>query len=279
MNKISSFEAFKLSPYYSSKHSNYFLVYDNLLNKFQESKVTFLEIGILDGGSLFMWRKYFGSRARIIGVDINPEALKWKEFGFEIFIGDQSDPLFWDDLIGKVGGVDVVLDDGGHTYLQQIVTTRKLVPIINDGGLIIIEDCHTSYESGFGSRKFSFINYVFELVDQVNLRHFKCVDKNLVKNIHSISFFQSIVVLHVNSTVSGNKANQISNDGISFGAIDMRHSKNTYIKLFDSLQSNLKFFKFIPGIKKLSTIVWNFIGNFSSPKKRLRNEFNTIINS
>ena len=31
-----------------------------------------------------MWRDYFGPKARIIGVDFNPNAKKWEEHGFEI---------------------------------------------------------------------------------------------------------------------------------------------------------------------------------------------------
>ena len=42
-----------------------------------------------------MWRKFFGNKARIIGIDINPIAKKWEKNGFEIFIGNQSDPNFW----------------------------------------------------------------------------------------------------------------------------------------------------------------------------------------
>ena len=30
---------------------------------------------------------------RIIGIDFNPSAKRWKEYGFEIFIGNQSDAI------------------------------------------------------------------------------------------------------------------------------------------------------------------------------------------
>ena len=36
--------------------------------KYREKKITFVEIGVLSGGSLFMWRNYFGKNARIISV-------------------------------------------------------------------------------------------------------------------------------------------------------------------------------------------------------------------
>jgi len=114
VNKVSTHDSFLKSPYFSLKHGNYFPIYDELLLKFVGQPITFIEIGVLEGGSLFMWRDFFGKNARVIGIDMNPEAAKWREHGFEIFIGDQSSPKFWKELHEKVGSVNVVLDDGGH---------------------------------------------------------------------------------------------------------------------------------------------------------------------
>ena len=97
MNSKSTLQAFTNSPYFSIKHTNYFDIYDSLLSRYVGKDITFVEIGILDGGSLFMWREFLGKDARIIGVDLNPEAIKWREHGFEIFIGDQSKKDFWDN--------------------------------------------------------------------------------------------------------------------------------------------------------------------------------------
>ena len=110
--------------------------------------------------SLFMWREFFGPEARIIGIDLNPNAKKWEKDGFEIFIGNQSDRNFWAEVVKEVGNFDIILDDGGHTYEQQIVSVECLIDFVNDGGMIVVEDTHTSYMNGFGRRKYSFINYV-----------------------------------------------------------------------------------------------------------------------
>ena len=85
-----SYKAFIKSPYKSIKHTTYFDVYDELLSKYRNKKITFVEIGVLSGGSLFMWRKFFGRKARIIGIDLNPVAKKWTKHGFEIYIGDHQ---------------------------------------------------------------------------------------------------------------------------------------------------------------------------------------------
>jgi hypothetical protein len=74
-----------------------------------------------------MWRDFLGPKATIIGVDSNPDAKKWAKDGFIIEIGDQSDPIFWDYFFSKFPKIDVLLDDGGHTNKQQIITTLKSV--------------------------------------------------------------------------------------------------------------------------------------------------------
>jgi len=160
MIESSSYQFYMKSPRKSTKHTTYFETYDELFGKFRGKDITFVEIGILGGGSLFMWREFFSPQARIIGVDLNPNAKKWEEEGFEIFIGSQSDKNFWKDFTDKVGPIDAVLDDGGHTYEQQIITTEMLIDSVKDGGVIAVEDTHTSYMDGFGAKKFSFMAYV-----------------------------------------------------------------------------------------------------------------------
>lgn len=54
-----TFELFKRSPVKSIKHTTYFNVYDELFSKYRNEKVVFIEIGIFQGGSLYMWRDYF----------------------------------------------------------------------------------------------------------------------------------------------------------------------------------------------------------------------------
>ena len=154
MEKTLSYKAYIESPYRSTKHSTYFEVYDKLLLEYVGKEIVFVEIGILSGGSLFMWREFFGPKARIIGVDLNPAAKKWEDHGFEIYIGSQSDENFWVNFTRQVGPIDVVLDDGGHTYEQQIITTEMLLPMVRDHGILIVEDTHTYYMRGFGSRRY-----------------------------------------------------------------------------------------------------------------------------
>ena len=239
--KINSkvYESYLKSPHSSLKLSTYFNVYDQLLSKYRDKSIVFLEIGILDGGSLFMWRDFFGPQARIIGVDLNPEAKKWEEEGFEIFIGDQSSAEFWKNTLNTVGKLDIVLDDGGHTYEQQIMTTESVIPFINDGGVIIIEDCHTSYMKKFGFKKLSFINYAKYLIDNINKRYVEFNNKTSEKRVWSIQFFESIVALHINFYATSIPSEVIFNQDKELKAEDFRYaSYPIFIDKLEKLSQN-----------------------------------------
>ena len=76
-------KSFQSSPKYSIKWSNYFDIYQSLLKKFVNKKIILAEVGVGNGGSLFMWRNFFGKKAQIIGIELNPEAKKLERHGFK----------------------------------------------------------------------------------------------------------------------------------------------------------------------------------------------------
>ena len=95
-------DLFNESQHYSLKFKNYFPIYEKLFDKYRDKKITFVEIGVLSGGSLKMWKKYFGEGSRIIGIDLNPKAKNFENDEIEIFIGSQSDESFWENFFKKV---------------------------------------------------------------------------------------------------------------------------------------------------------------------------------
>ena len=157
-------------------------------------KITLVEVGIGDGGSLFMWKKFLGKKARIIGIELNPDAKKLEKKGFKIFIGDQSDPKFWKKFYRDVGKVDILIDDGGHTNIQQITTFMESVNNINNNGIIVIEDTHTSYLNFKGFKnpsKYSFINFSTKVIENIHRRN-PTIKKSLnylSKKIQSIHYY------------------------------------------------------------------------------------------
>ena len=240
-----SYKAFLKSPFKSIKHSTYFDVYDELFTKYRNKNITFVEIGVLGGGSLFMWKKFFGSKAKIIGIDLNPNAKKWEKYGFKIFIGDQSDVNFWKSFKKKVGLIDIILDDGGHRYIDQITSIESMLNNIKDNGMIVIEDSHTSYMNGFGSKKYSFINYIKNKIDKINYRFHRLNKKNPEANIWSLKIFESIVAIYVNKKSKFKKSLPVQNKGIDDMAKDYRIEKNKIEKNNSILRRFLKILKIL----------------------------------
>ena len=200
------FKIYKNLKYESLKCNTYFQVYEELFKSYVGKEITFVEIGVLHGGSLFMWKEYFGDKAKIIGIDLHPRSKELEKHGFDIYVGSQSDVNFWKNFYSKVGKIDILLDDGGHENNQQIITLNESIPNINDGGIIVTEDTHTSYFKKFGNpSKYSFINYSKYLVDVVNSRFpSNEIKKNndFRKRIFSIVFYESMVALKIDTKKS-----------------------------------------------------------------------------
>jgi hypothetical protein len=131
------------------KWHHYFDIYERHLSRYRGSPFRFLEIGVFRGGSLRLWREYFGPRALIVGVDRDPGCARFGgEFG-HVRIGDQADPAFLRSVLAEFGPFDAVLDDGGHTAQQQIVSFNVLYPELASDGVYLCEDTHTSYWKNF----------------------------------------------------------------------------------------------------------------------------------
>jgi cephalosporin hydroxylase len=122
------------------KWRHYFDVYHRHLAPFRGQPVNIVEIGIYSGGSLAMWRDYFGPACHVYGVDIAPECRTYEDENVTVFIGDQADPEFWRRFVAEVPAIDVVIDDGGHRGYQQIATLQALLPHIRPGGVFFCED-------------------------------------------------------------------------------------------------------------------------------------------
>jgi methyltransferase family protein len=183
------------------KWVHYFDIYHRHFERFRDRPVTIVEFGVFKGGSLQMWRHYFGPRAHIVGVDINPRCADLADGDTEILIGDQEDREFLRSLAQRLGKVDIVIDDGGHTMLQQLTTFEEFWPHIADGGVYLVEDLHTSYWAkwGGGYRKpGTFIEFAKNLIDQQHAWHSR--DKSefdvdvYTRTIKAMHVYDSVIV-------------------------------------------------------------------------------------
>jgi len=184
------------------KWKHYFEIYDRHFSRFRGTNVHVVEFGVFQGGSLQMWKQYFGPNAKIFGVDINPHCKKLEEDQIEIFIGNQDDRKFLKSLTEKIPRIDILIDDGGHMMRQQINTYEELFPFINKDGVYLCEDVFTSYWSEYGGgykKRGTFIEYSKNFIDYINSWHYvKKQRVNFAKfaeSVHSIHYYDGIFVI------------------------------------------------------------------------------------
>ena len=154
------------------KWHHYLPIYDRYFSRYRGTPVKFLEIGVNNGGSLQMWRRYLGKDAVICGVDINPDCAQYDGQSAMVRIGSQDDPAFLADVVREMGGVDVVLDDGSHQMEHVHSSLEVLFPLLTMGGTYMIEDLHTSYIARFGGgfkEPGNFFNTVRRMIDDMHM--------------------------------------------------------------------------------------------------------------
>jgi len=183
------------------KWTQYFDVYDRHFSKYRGKPIVLLEIGTQHGGSLQMWKNYFGDKAMIYGIDINPNCKEVEEENVTIMIGSQSDRNFLRKVVQEIPPIDILIDDGGHTMLQQIVSFEELFDHVKPDGVYLCEDMHTSYWAKFGGgykRRGSFIEYSKNFIDWLNAynSHEKALKvSKFTSSVNSLHYYDSMLVI------------------------------------------------------------------------------------
>ncbi len=195
------------------KWVHYFPIYERHLSDWRNKTITFLEIGVNQGGSLQMWSRFFGPLATIVGIDINPSCKQHEGDGIQVRIGDQSDPKFLGEIIDEFGLPDIVLDDGSHRMDHILSSFQFLYPKLPKNGLYIVEDLHTAYWEEYGGglqNPRTFINVSKNFIDRLNADHSRGeIEPDFItRNTFSIAFYDSVVVLE-RGTIPYKKAPRI----------------------------------------------------------------------
>jgi len=181
----------------SIKWSHYFDHYDRHFARYIGKELTIIEIGIGGGGSLQLWKQYFGPKAKIVGIDYDDKAM-FSEPQIETFCGEQKNIDMWNHILEKYGQPDIVIDDGSHDQTDVLATFGMLYPSVKDDGIYVIEDTHTAYWSqwhGGINSPFNMITLLSKHAHDVNLQHIKEPYQPLLPNLKSMSFYDSMVFL------------------------------------------------------------------------------------
>lgn len=185
-----------------TKWLHYLDIYHRHFERFRGSSPVVLEIGVFDGGSLDMWRDYFGPGCRLYGVDVNERCKAFLAGDTTILIGDQGDREFLRRLRRELPRIDILIDDGGHRMHQQIATFEELYAHVAEDGVYLCEDMHTSYWDEFGGsyrNPGSFVEYSKRLIDQLNAWHAKGPPEfaadDFTRSAYSMHYYDSVLVI------------------------------------------------------------------------------------
>lgn len=203
-------EFLKHSGYETVKWGQYMAGYDRFLSRFRSGildssgskrKVKLLEIGVRAGGSLQVFQNYFGDCAEIVGIDIDDRCSNLRVSPARIRIGDQADTAFLKSVVAELGGIDIVIDDGSHLPEHQVASLNCLWPLLDNNGVYIIEDTHTSYWRTFGGgyrNSAGFIEFVKDAIDGMHgwysRHHMTQRGKFAMTQVSSITVYDSMVV-------------------------------------------------------------------------------------
>jgi len=188
------------------KWSNYGDIYDKHFAPFRDQPINILEIGVLRGGSMRMWEKYFPN-ANIFGIDIDKDCLQYQSDRTKIFIGDQSDVSFLRNVKAKIPRVDILIDDGSHRAKDQKATFEEMYYHVRKPGVYLIEDIEFNYWSDKDKKSpDNFMKHMKNKIDEINIRRtmhrkvamsypFKDNDIRFTDSTNSITFNDGVVVL------------------------------------------------------------------------------------
>ena len=181
------------------KWLHYFDIYERHFERFRSKNPVMIEIGVARGGSVAMWREYFGTGCKIVGIDFDKECKQHEAQDIEIFIGSQDSDTLIAEILAKYPHIDIVLDDGSHFSRHMIKSFDLLYKKLSPTGVYMIEDTHANYwekwEGGL-RRPDTFIEFSKNKIDELNAVHTEgAVPRtNFTDTTDSITFYDSIIV-------------------------------------------------------------------------------------
>jgi Methyltransferase domain len=182
------------------KWVHYFPIYDRHLSPYRGQAVKLLEIGVFRGGSLDMWKWYLGASSTLVGIDIDEDAARQADSRCTVLIGDQADRDFLGSVVEQHGPFDIIIDDGGHTMEQQVASAESLFPSLNEGGVYLVEDSHTSYWKEYGGgrgREGTFIEWVKDRIDDLHGYHLdEPIEPVWTEQVDAIHCYDSVIVVN-----------------------------------------------------------------------------------
>lgn len=128
-------------------HPHYLQQYEEYFRPLLDKDIRLLELGVYKGGSLLLWRDYFG-RGLIVGLDLQSIKLDDPTGRIRVYEGMQQDRELLDRIARETApeGFDVIIDDCSHIgELTRISFWHLFDNHLKPGGIYVIEDWSASY--------------------------------------------------------------------------------------------------------------------------------------
>jgi hypothetical protein len=128
-------------------NNQYIRNFERHFSPLRDKPIRLLEIGVLDGGSLLLWRDYFPN-ALIVGLDLKESPFNTLPDRIQIFQGSQGDTKLLSTMAGKCApeGFDIIIDDASHYGVLSRSSFQSLFANhLKSGGIYVVEDWGTGY--------------------------------------------------------------------------------------------------------------------------------------
>ena len=165
----------------STNGHGYTPFYEKYFNDIRNNNINFLELGVRQGWSMYMWDEYFPN-ANIYGIDNNSEGLcptEFKSDRIHFTICSQTDRETLTKLSDSSGGFDVIIDDASHISSLSIESFNILFPLLKSGGIYVIEDMHVCSVPIYNPENFT----VHQFIDSIRHRQDMIINEYLNRKI------------------------------------------------------------------------------------------------
>jgi SAM-dependent methyltransferase len=157
------------------KWSHYFEIYRAVFGPRRSEPMRILEIGVLGGSSLRLWKRYFTHpETVIVGIDIDPECIQFDApaDGIRVRIGSQADGTFLKGVVEEFGPFDLIIDDGSHHSSHIIQSFNHLYSTgLRQSGIYFVEDLHANYWHPWRDSRRSFLDLCKELLEHMHAHY------------------------------------------------------------------------------------------------------------
>jgi hypothetical protein len=173
------------------KWTHYFEAYHAIFGVRRPQALRILEIGVYQGASLHLWRRYFDNpESVIVGIDIEPTCARFDSpsENVHVRIGSQADAAFLETIKREFGPFDIIVDDGSHHSSHMIASFNHLFADgLKDDGIYLVEDLHSNYWFPWRDTRNSFLDLCKHLMEFMHAHYMRATLNDWMRECESVS--------------------------------------------------------------------------------------------